>query len=73
MTPLPKTFVIELSTTAGYPLKIEGLTVVDGKTIAIANDNDFGVGTFAGTGCTLVDTGRESQIIVIRLDTPLGK
>jgi hypothetical protein len=73
VTPLPKQFVIELSTTAGYPLKIEGLTVIDGKTIAIANDNDFGVGTFTGADCTLVDTGFESKIIVIRLDAPPGK
>jgi len=53
------------------------MTVLDGKTIAIANDNDFGVGSFTvtttinGEQCTLNDSGRESQILVIRLDKPL--
>ena len=55
------------------PQKIEGLTILNDRTVAIANDNDFGVGSFAvnGNSCTLVDTGRQSQILVIRLDQPL--
>jgi len=28
------------------PQKVEGITVLNGKTVAIANDNDFGVGSF---------------------------
>jgi hypothetical protein len=61
------------------PEKIEGLTVLDGKTIAVANDNDFGVGDFEidldanPPTCNLIDSGKESQIIVIRLDKPLKK
>ena len=69
--PLPKEFVIELDSTMGYPQKIEGLTILDGKTIAIANDNDFGVGTFPSPTFMLQDTGIESKIIVIGLDKPL--
>jgi len=55
------------------PQKIEGLTILDDRTVAIANDNDFGVGSFAvnGNSCTLVDSGRQSQILVLRLDQPL--
>jgi len=69
---LPKTSVgPALDSAAGWPAKIEGLTVLDGKTIAIANDNDFGVGTFAGPECTLQDTGTPSVIRVIRLDHPI--
>ena len=73
ITPLPKSFVVTFDSTQGFPQKIEGLTVLDGKTIAIANDNDFGVGSFSGASCLLDDSGRESQIIVIRLDKPLKK
>jgi phytase-like protein len=70
--PLPKEFVVTLDSTQGFPQKIEGMTVLDGKTIAIANDNDFGVGSFTtDSQCTLIDSGRESQIIVIRLDKAL--
>ena len=76
ITPLPKEFVVTLDSTQGFPQKIEGMTVLDGKTIAVANDNDFGVGTFTITTtpeqCTLNDSGRESQIIVIRLDKALN-
>ena len=73
ITPLPKSFVVTVDSTQGFPQKIEGLTVLDGKTIAIANDNDFGVGSFSDASCLLDDSGRESQIIVIRLDKPLKK
>lgn len=75
ITPLPKAFVATFDSTQGFPQKIEGMTVLDGKTIAIANDNDFGVGSFtvADGTCLLNDSGRESEIIVIRLDQPLKK
>ena len=70
---LPKTLVVELDSADGFPKKIEGLAVLDGRTLAIANDNDFGVGTFdkSNGGCTLVDTGRPSTIEVIRLERPI--
>jgi hypothetical protein len=74
ITTLPKEFVVTLDSTQGFPQKIEGMTVLDGKMLAIANDNDFGVGTFTTDSngqCTLTDSGRESQIIVIRLDKAL--
>jgi hypothetical protein len=73
VTPLPKDFVVTFDSTAGWPQKIEGMTVLDGKTIAIANDNDFGVGSFAGPDCELVGTGLKSRIVVVRLDEPLRK
>jgi hypothetical protein len=79
IVPLSKQFVLTLDSTIpvngiSIPQKIEGMTVLDGKTIVIANDNDFGVGTLqidetvVPPTCTLVDSGKESQIIVIRLD-----
>jgi hypothetical protein len=56
-------------------LVLERTDFNDGKTIAIANDNDFGVGTFTvdEAGCQLVDSGRESEIIVVRLSKPLKR
>jgi hypothetical protein len=36
ITPLPKEFVVTLDSTQGFPQKIEGITVLDGKTIAVA-------------------------------------
>lgn len=73
--PLPKEFVLTLDSTQGFPQKIEGMTVLDGKTIAIVNDNDFGVGSFTvDVGiCTLNDSGLESRLMVIPLDEPLKK
>lgn len=84
ITSLPKQFVLTLDSTVpvngmAIPQKVEGMTVLDGKTIAIANDNDFGVGAFQiddqvdPPTCTLINSGRESQIIVIRLDKSLKK
>ncbi len=76
--PLPKELILTLDSTVplhglAIPQKIEGLAILDRKTIAIANDNDFGVGAFQvdGGSCLLEDSGRESQLIVIRLDHPL--
>ncbi len=79
IVPVSKQFVLTLDSTAtvnglAIPQKIEGMTILDGKTIAIANDNDFGIGSFQIDSaaipptCTLVDSGKESQILLIRLD-----
>ena len=43
---MSKTMVIDLSTLAETPNKIEGMALVDDDTIAIANDNDFDIGDF---------------------------
>jgi hypothetical protein len=70
---LPKELILVLDSAKGYPQKIEGLAIINKRTIAIANDNDFGVGQFniSGTSCTLIDTGNRSTIMEIRLDKPL--
>lgn len=67
---LPKELVLDLSTLGPViPQKIEGMTVLDGKTIAVSNDNDFQVG--APTCGTNVPTGVTSQLIIIKLDKPI--
>ena len=71
---LPKTLVATFDSTQGAPQKIEGLVVLNGDTLVITNDNDFGVGSFTGTGaaCALtLDNGFESQLRVITLPTAI--
>src|SRR4029434_7000063 len=38
---LPKSLVLDLSSLAGMPEKIEGIALIDQSTIAVSNDNDF--------------------------------
>jgi hypothetical protein len=68
-----KELVLDLSTLgAVIPQKIEGLTVLDAKTLAISNDNDFQVGPpTCGTNVPPPPAPAESRIIVIKLDKPL--
>ncbi len=73
ITALPKTLVATFDSTQGYPQKIEGMIAIDGNTLVIANDNDFGVGAFTGgANCALTtDNGFESLIHVVTLPTPI--
>ncbi len=71
---LPKTLVVDLSTLPGIPKKIEGVTVINPDTIAISNDNDFGLvdnATFDAAGNLSNDTGARSQIRYITLPAEL--
>ena len=69
---LPKTLVLDLSTLSGMPEKIEGIALLDPKTIAIANDNDFDSeeGKTDSEGNN-VGKGKKSQILIISLSKPL--
>ncbi|MET9251148.1 esterase-like activity of phytase family protein [Nonomuraea sp. NPDC003709] len=71
VTVAAKSLTVDLAAIDGLPGKIEGVAVLDPRTIAIANDNDFGVGTFDANG-RLVDTGIPSRILTIRLPRPIG-
>ncbi|WP_260614719.1 esterase-like activity of phytase family protein [Microbispora sp. KK1-11] len=53
------------------PGKIEGIAVLDPRTIALANDNDFGLGDFGPDG-RLVDSGVPNRLVVVRLARALG-
>ncbi|HVO95093.1 MAG TPA: esterase-like activity of phytase family protein [Terriglobales bacterium] len=69
---LPKSLVVDLSSIAGVPEKVEGIAVLDQRTIAIANDNDFDSeeSKYDNAGNN-VGKGKKSQILVISLDGPL--
>ncbi|MGC9536039.1 esterase-like activity of phytase family protein [Streptomyces sp. UG1] len=67
---LSKRLVVDLGTVAGVPEKIEGIARVDHATLALINDNDFGMtdgaNAFDAQG-RLVDSGVETSVIHVRL------
>ncbi|MFF5480338.1 esterase-like activity of phytase family protein [Streptomyces sp. NPDC012935] len=67
---LSKRLVVDLGTVEGVPGKIEGVARVDRGTLALINDNDFGMtdgeGAFDAQG-RLVDSGVETSVIYVRL------
>ncbi|MFD9430855.1 esterase-like activity of phytase family protein [Streptomyces sp. NPDC060002] len=67
---LAKRLAVDLGTVAGVPGKIEGVALVDHSTLALINDNDFGMtdgaGAFDAQG-RLVDSGIETTVTYVRL------
>ncbi|MEU6551646.1 esterase-like activity of phytase family protein [Streptomyces sp. NPDC046915] len=67
---LTKRLVVDLGKVAGVPGKIEGIARVDDDTLALINDNDFGMtdgaGAFDAQG-RLVDSGVETTVTYVRL------
>ena len=67
---LSKRLVVDLVTVDGVPGKIEGAARVDHDTLALVNDNDFGMtdgaGAFDPMG-RLVDSGVETSVVYVRL------
>ncbi|MFC0170773.1 esterase-like activity of phytase family protein [Pseudoduganella danionis] len=57
VTPLKKTLLLDLNAIGWLAEKAEGLTIVDGNTLALANDNDFGMKTkvFNAAGVVVED------------------
>ncbi|MCX4759990.1 esterase-like activity of phytase family protein [Streptomyces sp. NBC_01275] len=71
---LSKRLVVDLGAVAGVPGKIEGVARVDRDTLALINDNDFGMtdgnGAFDAQG-RLVDSGVETTVTYVRLPRDL--
>ena len=67
---LAKRLLVDLGTVAGAPGKIEGVARVDRDTLALINDNDFGMtdgsGAFDAEG-RLVDSGVETTVTYVKL------
>ena len=69
---LPKSLVLDLSSLAGMPEKIEGIALIDQNTIAVSNDNDFDSeeSKYDAEGNN-IGKGKISQILGISLAKPL--
>ena len=68
---LAKTPIVNLADIAGMPDKIEGIAIVNSTTLAVANDNDFDLGTFDVSGNNIVITSTKSKILTIGLSVTL--
>ncbi|ARX88688.1 Tat pathway signal protein [Streptomyces alboflavus] len=70
MPVLRKRLVVDLGTVDGVPGKIEGVARVGNRTLALINDNDFGMTdgpeAFDKHG-RLVDSGIETSVTYVRL------
>ncbi|WP_443034659.1 esterase-like activity of phytase family protein [Streptomyces sp. BE308] len=71
---LRKSLVVDLGKVAGVPGKIEGVAVTGRSTLALINDNDFGMTdgaeAFDANG-RLVDSGIETSVTSLKLPRPL--
>ncbi|MFI1396144.1 esterase-like activity of phytase family protein [Streptomyces sp. NPDC020681] len=71
---LRKQLVVDFGKVAGVPGKIEGIAPVGRNTLALVNDNDFGMTdgpeAFDAQG-RLVDSGIETTVTYVRLPRPL--
>ncbi|MCI3934736.1 esterase-like activity of phytase family protein [Streptomyces sp. AN091965] len=71
---LRKRLVVNLGALKGVPGKIEGVALVDRRTLALINDNDFGMTdgpeAFDKNG-RLVDSGVETSVTYVRLPRAL--
>ncbi|MEU5000406.1 esterase-like activity of phytase family protein [Streptomyces sp. NPDC021622] len=67
---LKKRLVVDLGAVKGVPDKIEGVALVNSRTLALINDNDFGMTdgpeAFDKDG-RLVDSGVETTVMYVRL------
>ncbi|MER5437902.1 esterase-like activity of phytase family protein [Streptomyces sp. NPDC002790] len=67
---LRKRLVVDLNTVDGVPEKIEGIALAGRDTLALINDNDFGMtdgaGAFDADG-RLVDSGVETKVTHVKL------
>ncbi|GAA4963424.1 hypothetical protein HD597_003414 [Nonomuraea thailandensis] len=66
-----KSLVADLPAVAPtLPGKVEGIALLDPRTLVVTNDNDHGLGAFGADG-RLVSSGVPTRIVTIRLPRPL--
>ncbi|MER5766543.1 esterase-like activity of phytase family protein [Streptomyces sp. NPDC001985] len=71
---LKKSLVVDFGTVPGVPGKIEGIALAGERTLALVNDNDFGMtdgpGAFGPDG-RLIDSGVDTHVVQVRLPRSL--
>lgn len=65
-----KSLAVDLAKLGFRPDKFEGLALVDSTTIAVVNDNDFGIQSIDTRG-RIVQQGQPPRLVVIRVPEPL--
>ena len=70
ITPVSKSLLVDLNQLPEMPKKIEGLTIVNSKAIALGNDNDFGFDRFDAKG-RAVNNNLPSELLILRLGQAL--
>jgi hypothetical protein len=70
--PLEKRLIADLGKLPDMPGKLEGLTILDAQTIAVANDNDFGFDNFTVEGMA-TRNGLKSRVLIVKLPKPLDE
>jgi hypothetical protein len=66
VVPVSKELLVHSSSLVNMPEKVEGVTIVNSTTIAIANDNDFDVGSVDANGNN-VGKNKKCRIIVLNV------
>ena len=70
ITPVGKSMVTDLSKIPAMMEKIEGLTILNDRAIAVGNDNDFGFSSFDSQG-RAVNNDLPTTLLTLRLPKPL--
>ncbi|MGE3271064.1 MAG: esterase-like activity of phytase family protein [Chloroflexota bacterium] len=65
-----KSLAVDLAKLGWSPDKFEGLAYIDPTTIAVVNDNDFGVGAIDSRG-NVVREGDPPRLVIVRVPDPL--
>lgn len=70
ITPVSKSLLVDLNQLPEMPKKIEGLTIVNSKAIALGNDNDFGFDRFDANG-RAINNNLPSELLILHLSQAL--
>jgi hypothetical protein len=65
-----KNMAVDLAKLGFSPDKFEGLAIIDSTTIAVVNDNDFGVSAIDSKG-NVVKSGAMPRLVVVRVPQPI--